>query len=620
MTASAGVVKWFGGHNKAKDAENKFGFIEGASGTDVFLHQSQWLGDDKPAKSQLVYFELEEHKGKWSAKNAKALADTPYDKLIELLEIIADGPKTSVSETISKFIESQISVELRDPAGPDAEMLIERLGLQKLLSLLLWKSDWFQNVEYLERKGLIKPLRDIEWSLLPTPYITGRAEQMADYLQSLEPAEAKRLAQTALERFPQELRIFCLLAGLIKDEDADNYFSDSNQYSLDSFVRKIYSQSGKVPEYLTKYIKKKALSSGGITKDPDFGPTFSRYQFKKFLYEKNFRFISLYDTTKHLQSRFDFFVLKEIFSLILAGNPLDTVYRLFLGRLWEEVSSGKLDPTRQAEEILSLFPACGTITPSLSCEAVYWDKKNMFLCRGRECNRPKVIGHPEQKNYFDFNIYDWFSHFGVNYLTEQEPTSRDFPIKLAGFLNRLREIFEALHCRKCESLMLPDLKYARIEYTDIENGKPVKKDMAPAYRLTVFKCPNHKCPEHQRGHYISHCMGYDCYDIIDSRESSMQCDSGRYICRNCASCCGEHAKSNPAGFCPDCTSPLRIYESRTYDSLRNRYNRYVKCSNALCSFSIRSDDLTKRFYLPSCGPVISKDAPELNSEEYSPAY
>ena len=58
MSASAGVVKWFGGYNKAKGAENKFGFFEVLCGRDVFLHQSQWLGLDKPVETQLVYFEV----------------------------------------------------------------------------------------------------------------------------------------------------------------------------------------------------------------------------------------------------------------------------------------------------------------------------------------------------------------------------------------------------------------------------------------------------------------------------------------------------------------------------------------------------------------------------------
>lgn len=603
MSASAGVVKWFGGYNKAKDTENKFGFLEAISGRDVFFHQSQWLGHGKPVESQLVYFELEEQKGKWSANNANALTDVPRDKQLELLEKIISEPKTSVGEAISEFITSRISADLSSPTSHNAQELIDRMGLKKLLTMLRWKREWRQNIEFLEVKGLIKPLWDIEWSSLPTLYITQHAEQIANHLQALEAAEAVRLVRNAAGNFPPDLRMFCLLAGYIEDVDEDDSFSESIRAAVDSYVRKIYFQSEKLPEYLTQYIKNSTLPSGGIMKHPHIGSIFSYYQFKKYLHEKDLKFISLYDTTEHLQSNFESFVLKEIFSLILAGNPLDTVYSLFMGHMWEAISSGKIDPAQQVGEILELFPACGTINPSLSCEAVYWEKQEMFLCRGRECTRPRVVGLTGPKDYCDFTIYDWFSHYGINYLTDKKPTSRDFPIKLAGYLNRLREIFKTLHCRQCSSLMLPDLQYARVEYTAIENGRLVKKDMAPAYRLTVFRCPNAACLEYQAGHYINHCIGYDCYHIIDSRDCKTKCSSGRYICKGCGSCCSDHAKSNPVGLCPDCGSPLNLFESREYDSYKRKNKRYAKCENQQCNFNIIPDQLSKRFYLDSCGPV-----------------
>lgn len=136
MTVSAGVVRWFGGYNKAKDTENRFGFVDGISGSDVFLHQSKWLGNGKPDEGQFVYFELEEKKGKWSAKNAKALTDVPREKLIELLEINATVSSAPAATKISDFIASKISLELSSPNGPDSHELIERLGLKKLLTLL----------------------------------------------------------------------------------------------------------------------------------------------------------------------------------------------------------------------------------------------------------------------------------------------------------------------------------------------------------------------------------------------------------------------------------------------------------------------------------------------------
>lgn len=235
-----------------------------------------------------------------------------------------------------------------------------------------------------------------------------------------------------------------------------------------------------------------------------------------------------------------------------------------------------------------MFPRCNTVNPLLSCEAVYWEKRNLFLCRGKKCDNPKVL--PDlNKHYFDFTIYDWFGYYNINFLDEKKPSSRDFPIKLAGYFNRLKEIFPILHCRSCESLMLPDLAYARVEQSVIRNGILVKENLAPAYRITTFKCKNSVCSEYYKGIYISHCMGFGCYGLIDSRISRLKCNDGLYICRNCASCCGTHGKTNPVGLCPDCTFPLTLYMERSSNM------RLVKCNNKSCNFTIPEEQLTKKF-------------------------
>tara|TARA_R110002072_G_scaffold33030_10_gene100279 strand:+ start:52 stop:990 length:939 start_codon:yes stop_codon:yes gene_type:complete len=300
---------------------------------------------------------------------------------------------------------------------------------------------------------------------------------------------------------------------------------------------------------------------------------------------------------------------------VFAGNTLEQIYKLFLGQLWSAISSGELDISRDKQLILDLFPACNAMPRGLSCEAVYWKKQDKYLCRGSQCNTPMVKPN-SAKIYLDFTIYDWFDHYGINYKDDGHPSNRDFPIKLAGYLNRLREIYDVIHCRSCESLMLPDLKYARVEYTAIENGQFVKKDMAPAYRLTVFKCPNGQCAEHDIGHYINHCLGFDCYTLIDDRDCKTKCDAGLYICKGCGSCCAEHGKNYPVGLCPDCGSPLKLYETKQYDTYSRKHKRFVECSQSGCGFQIFPENLSKRFYLDSCGPVMStnRDAPEKENE------
>ncbi len=65
----------------------------------------------------------------------------------------------------------------------------------------------------------------------------------------------------------------------------------------------------------------------------------------------------------------------------------------------------------------------------------------------------------------------------MTYLIAGEPSKRDFPIKLAGYFNRIRELHSRLHCRSCGVLMVPDMKYARVEVSvwDTKSKGFVKK-------------------------------------------------------------------------------------------------------------------------------------------------
>lgn len=42
------------------------------------------------------------------------------------------------------------------------------------------------------------------------------------------------------------------------------------------------------------------------------------------------------------------------------------------------------------------------------------------------------------------------------------------------------------------------------------------------------------------GHYINHCIGYKCSEIIDARDLRGKCAEGRFICASCGSCCTKH--------------------------------------------------------------------------------
>ena len=247
-----------------------------------------------------------------------------------------------------------------------------------------------------------------------------------------------------------------------------------------------------------------------------------------------------------------------------------------------------------------MFAPCGESL--LSCEAVFWEKQKKYLCRGSLCSNPQIKPDP-QRHFLDYTIYDWLVHFGVEFWKSENHQVRDFPIKLAGYFNRLREILSRLHCRSCNNLMVPDFKYSRVKCSVYENGRWVEKDMAAAYRNTLFYCNDAACSEFGHRYYINHCLESRCYDLIDSRDLKVKCDNGVLVCKGCGSCCPQHGKTDPVGFCPECGAHLQLYEDPDQVSPFGRNDRFVRCSNEKCGFELNEPGLPKKFYSKTCQPV-----------------
>lgn len=664
MISSIGSIKWFGGFNRKKNKENDFGFITDVEGVDVYLHLSGWSEDDVPSEDDIVVYSREEKGGKWKANSASLLSSSnpPLDQVLDWVSLSGYmNDPLSDSYDMGKQLVELVAGNPSSYSISDLKEGIEKHGVTTLIEYLVFDdSDWIDLFNLLEEHSILNPIVDMEWSEIPDEnYIKNNESKVMHQMLAMEPASVKVLIRSNIHEVSDylleclfdehvidpivdldwntlpakysianneskvadrllsmgdgvkglvtsnyrmltpPLKMLASFAGLIDDQELLGKVVDD----VSPFVRSVYHREEALPDFLKGYIDEYVKPKGGVMKDPVLGGLFILCQFKKYLYDKNVKFVALYESSDYLQSRFDAFVLKEIFSLLLAGNSVDQVYSLFLNKLWGGITSGQLNPTEQLDQILDVFPSCNSFSRGLSCEAVYWKKQDMFLCRGRPCHTPKVQGQAGP-NYLTFSIYDWFVHYGINYFEDGAPSHRDFPIKLAGYINRIREIFDVIHCRSCQSLMLPNMTYARVDYTVYEKGQLVKKDMAPAYRLTVFKCPSEQCIEAQNEYYINHCYG--CNKIIDSRDCKTKCDAGLYICKSCASCCSDHSQTNPVGLCPACTSPLQLFETKYPHRFRKTNERYVKCSKQSCSFNIPTDELDKRFYLDSCGPVMRK--------------
>ncbi|MFT6909815.1 MAG: hypothetical protein ACJAS1_006542, partial [Oleiphilaceae bacterium] len=171
------------------------------------------------------------------------------------------------------------------------------------------------------------------------------------------------------------------------------------------------------------------------------------------------------------------------------------------------------------------------------------ENEDKFLCRSKVCKKPEVVPNLT-KSFLDYSVFDWLAHYGYHYFEQSKPMKRDFPIKLAAYLNRVRELKSKLDCRCCGQLMIPNMKYSRVEVTTVneETGEETTVPMQASYRLTVFKCNNHSCQEFEKSYYFNHCLNFKCYTIIDSRDDLNKCSEDRYNCPECGSCCNTHAE------------------------------------------------------------------------------
>ena len=611
-----GVVKWFGGYNHQKERENDFGFIESMSGNDVFIHKNEIMDNDSLVENELVLFELGEKRGKYHAKNlCLANKDEKSSKGTlslfvenhEQFSIFFDSYKVSnkLIEVITKNVENKNTSFIEKLK----EVSKENLSIYKLISE---SKDWLEIFVLINNNSLKKLLDStFPFEFIPPKFLILEENSYYKYVAGLEKDKRNLFFNENIKILPIYLILACIIQEILTDEKLIEYrFNEINHIIEDKFKNNVES----FPAYVEELFNTKFKSNKDYLLNPTMRKILEPIFLKRRVFNKSVDIKQYFDQCTTLKGDTECFILANLFSLLQIKNNLDTTYKIFLHRLWEALVIEDININDKG--ILNLFPSCNTMGHSgLSCEAVYWPKIEKYLCRGRVCSNPQVKVEAEstfQKHYLDYNIYDWFHYYEIDYINDGEPSNKDFPIKLAGYFNRLKEIFNVLKCRQCDKLMKPDMKYARVEYIDYESGVPVKKSMSAAYRATVFECGNEICIEHKNTYYINHCLGFGCGSLIDTRDLIQKCDSGLYICRGCGSCCEQHAKANPVGLCPDCGSSLNLFENQNESDKFGNFQRFVKCSNASCSFTI-DENLPKKFTLPSCTPV-KKLAVENNIE------
>ncbi len=612
-----GVIKWFGGYNKNTGRENNFGFLCDISGKDIYLHKNEIEDGVPPNAPDIYFYHIEEFNGRPQAIKSQRLNESNAGcaHMLLALTVLMGKDLDSNLRLLKKSLTNRFATKLLK--ANDEELLsIARIDDKNFSYEIIHDAfefknssaevaNWEQCFELLTQNNNKNIFQEIEWSFIPPKIIKSKIYEISDQLNLTSKSKTRNLFIKNLNSLPIEFIFHLFIKNIfISRQDVQPRIGELENYIESHFN----GLSASIPKQTKNAYAKELIPLGGFRASPVVWEIMEPHLFKQYLFDKNQSFINLYESSNNLKCNLQYFILFNIFSLIKSGNNIDTVYQIFTQSLWEAIVEGRLDLATNSKEIDNLFPSCGTLGKDLSCEAVFWEKGGSYLCRGSKCINPQILPDT-QKHFTQYNIYDWFAHYEVNYTKERLPSKKDFPIKLAGYFNRLKEIYPIIHCRDCGELMLPDFRYARTKYKTYKDGAFVTVDMAAAYRLTVFHCNNTNCHQHKIGYYISHCIGFGCHKIIDTRDLTLQCDAGRYICDGCGSCCETHNKSNPVGLCSNCGNSLQLIESADKDYL-GRNIRRVQCG-ASCGFTIPPKDLPKKFRLPTCQPVLR----ELASQE-----
>lgn len=632
-----GIVNWIGGFNKKTNRENAFGFIESIAGEDVFVHKASFRGDAVAVEGDKVTFTLKQAERGPKAENVRLFSssDVGVLDLFQALKAVSDCSKSSLYLAFQSEAEKALFALQAD------------VRQQIIRQLFNCKADFPMLDRFLNQRGVfrdlfqvygLEKLVDLGVSLqkIPEELIEEHEEDVCRLICS---GTLTSVPNQFVESSSISILYACALVDLV-----DSHIILARKSELDAYLRDKFMNPSGASATLHKNIFDECIKRiGGYKASPVVWDILSELLLKKFLFERNFHKAgSLYSSPAGLSEKIDCFIIFNLAQLLAAGNDLVTTYNVFVHMLWQALANRQLDVEAQVSRILSLFPSCGTVKllvapdgedlkakpdflaswlddellwgefgkvrnaktrqTELSCEAVYWEKQNKYLCRGSVCSNPQIRPDPK-RNFLEYTIYDWLVHFGVEFWNSDDHQVRDFPVKLAGYFNRLREIMSRLHCRSCNNLMVPDFKYSRVKCSVYENGQWVEKDMAAAYRNTLFYCNHTACSEFGHRYYINHCLESRCYDLIDSRDLKVKCDSGLLVCKGCGSCCPQHGKTNPVGFCPECGAHLQLYEDPSQVSPFGRNIRFVRCSNQGCSFELNEPRLPKKFYLKSSQPV-----------------
>lgn len=576
-----GNVLWYGGLNNKTGKENQFGFLKSESRAELFFHKSDIVGSQLPVEDSPVLFR------EGVGKHCKPCA---YE--VHLL----DEPRTA--ELLADYFRAFSHGEINFNSWTQREEVIKcflRAWGKNVVSRLIDSGIapshllalFHHRMHYTELFDAIAPDKDFDGlialqicpTVLPSVFIDTHIEQFATWAKKWTgdhpspSATQAALIKNLLAKISLSATLYLSFFNCLSSET----ILEHRGSDIEEFIRRSFSQDKMtVNPYVREAYTHAFASKAAYYKHPVFKDFITPCLLKQKMFKKDFSFVGDIESSPEFSVNPEFFILAKLLPLI-GRNDESVIQSVILHEIWQALLSGRFTVDHPA--IFRLFPQCTSLQKRfrhirLSCEAFHWRAKqadgsteNRFLCRSKVCDEPRVLP-VLSKAFMDFSIYDWLAHYGMQYMVVGEPSKRDLPIKMAAYFNRIRELFTRLNCRSCGLLMIPNMKYSRVEVMvwDAASNGFIRTPFQAAYRLTVFKCASQGCEQFDISHYINHCIGYKCSEIIDDRDLTEKCDEGRYICASCGSCCTHHQEKygNTSGGETEAVQYERFYGDSPY--------------------------------------------------------
>ena len=117
----------------------------------------------------------------------------------------------------------------------------------------------------------------------------------------MESKQAQALATSIINKLPVSLVVYLILKGLLSEADLESREEDLKTYAEEM----ILAHTPESPKYLQALLDTEIKPRGGLSSNEVMAPYIDTVLFKKYLYEKNPKFASIYRSSTALQSRAD---------------------------------------------------------------------------------------------------------------------------------------------------------------------------------------------------------------------------------------------------------------------------------------------------------------------------